>query len=191
VPHEKFDLSRLERLNDESRFKALDPRVLWAALDTPAPDVIVEIGAGTGLFASRFAAMAPQATVYAVDMEPEMVAWMSDNRPEVATGALIPLLSSETAVPLPDGCADVVMMLNVHHELAKPDTTYAQAARLLRSGGRILVADWSPEAVQERPPVHVRATAAQLAAALTGSGFKDVIVHEGLPSHCLVTASQA
>ena len=86
MPHEKFDLSRLERLNDESRFKALDPRVLWAALDTPAPDVIVEIGAGTGLFASRFAAMAPQATVYAVDMEPEMVAWMSDNRPEVATG---------------------------------------------------------------------------------------------------------
>ena len=35
--------------------------------------MIVEIGAGTGLFAARFARMAPGAIVYAVDLEPAMV----------------------------------------------------------------------------------------------------------------------
>ena len=37
---------------------------------SPEPSVIVEIGAGTGLFAGRFAAMAPDAKVFAVDTEP-------------------------------------------------------------------------------------------------------------------------
>lgn len=188
--HEKFEIARLEQLNDESRFETLDPDILWDALAMDDPAITVEIGAGTGLFASRFAAMVPGSIVYAVDMEPAMVRWMSDNRPEVAAGALIPVLSTETAIPLSDESADAVYMLNLHHELAEPEATYSEAFRLLRRGGRVLVADWTPEADQDRPPRHLRATPEQLAAALSAAGFQEVAIDHRLPSHSLVTATR-
>lgn len=190
MAHEKFDIANLELLNDESRFDSLDPDALWEALAMEDPAVTVEIGAGTGLFASRFAAMVPGSIVYAADMEPAMVEWMTENRPEVAGGAIIPVLSTETSVPLSDGSADAVYMLDLHHELAEPAATYAEAARLLRSGGRILVADWSPDAEQDRPLRRLRPASSTLAQALSDAGFVEVTIHEGFPSHSLVTATR-
>ena len=187
---EKFDLSRMDRLNDPARFEGMDPDELWAALALPDPAVIVEIGAGTGLFACRFAEMSPTSIVYAVDMEPAMVEWMRENRAEVAKGVLVPVLSTETTVPLSDESADAVIMLNVHHELAEPGVTYAEAARLLRPGGRVLVADFSPEAPGDRPPRHVRVSAQGLEETLASAGFIGVEAHDGLPSYSLLTATK-
>ena len=53
MPYEKFDVSRLERLNDTARFEYLDPAVIWSAAGVDDAGVIVEIGAGTGLFSEH------------------------------------------------------------------------------------------------------------------------------------------
>lgn len=190
MPHMKFDLAKLEKLNDTRRFEDLIPEVMWEALALHMPEVIVEIGAGTGLFSARFAAMAPGATVYAVDVAPAMLDWMAANRPEVAAGTVVPVLSEESSVPLFDEMADAVVMVNLHHELADPHSTYAEAKRLVRPGGRILVADWAPRQTPKGPPLGVRATEEQLVAALMMAGFTDVVVHRSLPNHSLVTGTK-
>lgn len=190
MPHEKFNVSRLERLNDPARFEYLDPEVMWSALAVPDPSALVEIGAGTGLFSCRFAEFAPDADVYAVDIEPTMVRWMLENRPASECARLHPVLSQETTVPLPTGEADAVVMINLHHELADPVATYAEALRLLRIGGRLLVADYTPEAEGEGPPAHVRASAEEIQAALGKVGFADIERHPGLPRHSLITAEK-
>ena len=190
VPHLKFDLAKLEKLNDPRRFDDLIPDVMWGALDVSAPRVVVEIGAGTGLFAARFASMTPEATFYAVDMEPAMIEWMRANRPEVAAGWMVPVLSEESSVPLDDGIADAVVMVNLHHELATPQATYAEAARLLHAGGRIMVADWAPRETPKGPPLAVRATEQEIADVMAGAGFADVASHEGLPHHSLLTGTK-
>ncbi len=188
VPHLKFDTAKLERLNDPGRFDSLIPDVMWAALGDPPAETIVEIGAGTALFSAEFAKRAPGATVIAVDIEPVMIEWMTANRPEVAQGRVVPLLATETAVPLPDASADVVAMINLHHELVDPVATYTEALRLLRPGGRLLVADWAARDTGGGPPLAVRITEADLVALLAGSGFENVTAHGGLPKHSLVTA---
>lgn len=193
MAHQKFDIAKLERLNDPGRFDTMIPEVMWSALGSPNPDVIVEIGAGTGLFAEQFALFAPHATVYAVDMAPEMIAWMAEHRAGIASDAdgaprLVPLLSTETAVPLPDGVADLVVMLNVHHELADPAETYAEAHRLLRPGGQVLVVDWATHETPKGPPQAIRAPESVLAKILAGAGFGDVESHAGLVWHSLLTA---
>lgn len=187
MPHEKFDVSKLERLNDPARFEYLDPDAMWAALGSPRPSNIVEIGAGTGVFACRFAELAPEAEVYAVDVEPAMVRWMLENCALSACGRLHPMLSRETVVPLPTGESDLVVMINLHHELADPPATYAEALRLLRIGGQLLVADWAPGA-QGGPPSHVRVDAEQIARVASRVGFESVETHDTLPYHSLVTA---
>lgn len=186
----KFDLAKLERLNDPGRFETLDPELMWRALGEPDPKTIVEVGAGTGLFAAKFVELAPQATVYAADIEPTMVEWMRANREQVAVGRLLPVLAEESFVPLPDGVADLVVMINLHHELVDKEASYAEALRLLRPAGQLLVADWAPVETPKGPPLAVRSSVADVVATIEGAGFAEVRSHSGLPYAWLVTGSR-
>jgi SAM-dependent methyltransferase len=188
MAHEKFEVADLERLNDEGRFKIMPPEVMWRALGDPNPKAIVDIGAGTGLFSCRFAELAPDAEVYAIDIEPSMVRWMVEHRPAHLCRRLHPLLGKEATVPLGTGEADLVVMMNLHHELADPDANYREALRLLDVGGQILVVDWAPGAQGEKPPQHIRASPELIAEALSVAGFESVTVHPDLPSHSMLTA---
>ena len=188
MPHEKFDLSKSDRLNDPARFELLPPGLLWEALGAPHPRTIIDIGAGTGLFACRFAELAPEADVYAVDVEPAMVRWMLEHRSLAECGHLHPLLGKETVVPLATGEADLVIMINLHHELAEPLNSYREAIRLLRIDGQLLLADWAADGEPGGPPAHVRATAEQISALLSAVGFHEIVSHPGLRRHTLLTA---
>lgn len=188
MAHQKFDPTKIARLDDVGRFETMRPEVMWEALGSPQPQSIVEIGAGTGLFSERFAALAPQATVYAADIEVPMLDWMREHRQGVAEGRVIPVRSEETEVPLPDESFDLVVMLNLHHELANPAEIYSEAWRLLRSGGQILVVDWAAIQTPKGPPMAIRATAEQLEGFLGRAGFSAIVSHEdALPWHNLVT----
>ncbi len=191
VAHLKFDIAKLEKLNDTARFEQLPPDVFWRALGEPVDaHSIVEIGAGTGLFAAEFARLASAAIVHAADTEQTMVDWMTENRPEVAGGRIRPILSAETHVPLPDEIADVVYMINLHHELADPDATYADAFRLLGPDGRLLVVDWAPIDTPKGPPQAVRAAPETIRAQLLKAGFTGVRLLDDLPWHSMLTADK-
>ncbi len=186
----KFDPAKLEKLNDPRRFESLSPEVMWSALGEPDPQVLVEIGGGTGLFAARFAATAPQATIFLCDAEEAMLDWARANRSEVAEERIVLVRSSERHVPLDDECADIVYMINVHHELADPEPIYSEAHRLTRAGGMVMVVDWAPIETPKGPPLSVRASAEVLANHLRSAGFTMVTRHEGLPWHSLLTGAK-
>lgn len=188
MSHVKFDMSKLEKLNDPGRFESLNPDVMWTALGSPRPTTIVDLGAGTGLFSAKFAELSGSETVYAVDMEQRMLDWMRDNLPLAAAGRLVPILSTETSVPLADGIADLVTMINLHHELADKGATYAEALRLLSGGGQLLVVDWARRETPKGPPQSVRQTPEEVTQLLVTIGFQQAESHGGLPWHWMVTA---
>jgi ubiquinone/menaquinone biosynthesis C-methylase UbiE len=191
MAHLKFDVAKIAKLDDPGRFETMSPEVMWTALGNPSPEVIIEIGAGTGLFSAKFAEMAPGASVYAVDTETVMLDWMREHRPEVAAGRIIPVLSEETTVPLGDGQAQLVAMLNLHHELALPEALYGEALRMLVPGGQLLVVDWAPIETPKGPPLAIRASANEIVELLATVGFASVRAHDGaLPWHWLVTATR-
>lgn len=186
----KFNMDKLERLNDPGRFETLPPDVFWEALGAPRGEaVFVEIGAGTGLFASAFVSRSPDVIVYAADMADQMLEWMQFNRPEVAENRIFPVKASETGLPLPDAMADGLYMINLHHELAEPQASYAEALRLLKPGGRLLVVDWAPRETPKGPPQEIRVQPDELQRIVEGAGFADVRVDlDALPWHTMLTA---
>ncbi len=192
MAHLKFDMARLERLNDPGRFDSLPPEIFFSVLGgLDDARTIVEIGAGTGLFAAAFARRAPEAIVYAADTAVEMLDWMRVNRHEVAQGRISPVKAEETSVPLGDGIADVVYMINIHHELADPPASYAEALRLLKPGGRLLVVDWALRDTPKGPPQEVRVSGEDLAALLRDAGFVGVAIDETtLVWHLIATATR-
>lgn len=187
----RFDPAKLDRLNDVGRLIDLVPDAMWRAFGTPNAETVVEIGAGTGMFAREFAERMSGGTVYAVDSEPVMLDWMRDHPSADAPASIVVTDADASRIPLPDGIADLVYTVNLHHELDDPAGMLAEAQRLLRDGGTVAVVDWKREATPKGPPMEHRVDATEIALQLAAAGFDDITGHDVLAYHNVVTGIAA
>jgi ubiquinone/menaquinone biosynthesis C-methylase UbiE len=179
----KFDPSKLAKLNDPKRFKLLNPEVIWAKADLRDPEVLVDIGAGTGFFALPFSKKLKAGKVYACDISEDMIAWMENNLSMESRGVIIPLKMEESSVPLPDGIADLIYMINLHHELEDQVMVIKESLRLLRDKGKLIIIDWKKEETPEGPPLVIRVTEETIERQMLACGFTNIKKHAVLPYH--------
>jgi SAM-dependent methyltransferase len=101
--------------------------------------VIADVGAGTGALLDVIGAASPTARVAGLDASPEMlrVARARRGAPAIVADAL--------ALPLADEIADAVILAYVLFHLADPARAVAEAARVLRRGGRLGSITWAWE----------------------------------------------
>jgi ubiquinone/menaquinone biosynthesis C-methylase UbiE len=185
----RFDPKKIASLNDVARLEDLVPDAMWDAFGVPDARVAVEVGAGTGMFAREFAArMDPAGVVHAVDAEPAMTAWMREHLHETGGARIEVVDACAEALPFEDGMADLVYMINLHHELDDVDAALAEAKRVLRPGGAIGIVDWKREPTPKGPPLERRAGAGTIARDLERAGFEDVRVVPVLRYHDVVAA---
>ena len=148
----------------------------------------MELGAGTGMFATAIAERLPDSEVYAVDISQEMIDWMREHLQDDVRERVTPILAEARSLPLSDDSVDLVTMIDVHHEFDDPHAALREARRVLRAGGTVLIADWKPEPMPKGPPVEHRVSEETIRNDLTLAGLVDVTTHPGLPFHTLVTA---
>lgn len=106
-----------------------------------APAAVLEIGCGTGSVALRLAAALPGAAITALDADPEA---LDIARSKPGASRVVWRSGSATALELPDASVDAVVASLLLHHLGREDKlrALAEAARVLRPGGRIHIADW-------------------------------------------------
>jgi ubiquinone/menaquinone biosynthesis C-methylase UbiE len=170
----------LDRPDRESREQP--ERVLDALHLTPQMTV-ADVGAGTGYFTLR---MAPRvARVIATDLQPQMLDLLRARLGGTANVQLIQAGDHDAA--LPAGCCDVVLMVDVYHELADPPAIVGGIAHALRRGGRLVLVEYRGEdpAVAIKP--EHKMTLAQLKLELAGLHFRFVESNEMLPDQRIVT----
>ena len=180
----KFDISRLERLRDPERLETMNPDKIWAVLvDGLIINTLVDIGVGIGFFAIPFARKIKRGKVYGCDLHPEMLKYLEAAMEKEGVDNIEPVRCGEVEVPLEDGIADVVMMVNLHHELDFRDRSLAECRRLLRSGGKVAVIDWKPIQTEHGPPMEIRIPPEQVLEELTAAGFQRTAEHDIMPNH--------
>jgi ArsR family transcriptional regulator len=145
-----------------------------------APLTVADLGCGTGQISE---ALAPYATrVVAVDGSPEMLqaARLRLDRyanVEVREGAL-------EALPIESGTLDVAIASLVLHHQPDPARVLAEAARVLKPNGRVLVVDMLPhertEYQQQMGHVWLGFSEEAMRRHLTAAGFTQ-IKFQGLP----------
>ena len=114
---------------------------LAASMAGPLDGHVVDLAAGTGALASAMVRRTPRlGDLTLVDGSPAMLGRARARLRTVAPAARF-IVADVRAVPLPDGCADLVTMGYLLHLLDPPSRTraLAEAHRLLRPGGRLVV----------------------------------------------------
>lgn len=133
-------LEREEREREERGDLLLRELALKPGMD------VMDVGAGTGYYARRIAVLVgPKGKVFAIDVQPEMVEMLNRVTKKTEFGNIKPILGTEKSVTLPDGVADLAIMVDVYHELEFPSEMLASITRALRPGGRVVFVEYRAE----------------------------------------------
>ncbi len=183
--NKKFNPKKLRKLNNPQRLKDIPVKFILKNLGLEQSDILVEIGAGTAFFSIAFLQQFKPSTLYACDTSQTMLEWIKEN--VVSTYPSIhPIQNKETSVPLDNAIADLVFMINLHHEMSDPEKILDEAFRILKPGGKILVIDWKKMAMPEGPPTNIRCAAEDVKNQINTSGFMHVQLSNKLEKHFLV-----
>ena len=108
--------------------------------------VVADFGAGSGYYTERIArAVGPTGKVLAVDLQPEMLE-MVGRRAKKAGLTNIELVRSTPEDPrLPTGTVDLILMVDVYHELAAPQRVLRAMKAALSPRGRIAILEFRKE----------------------------------------------
>jgi precorrin-6B methylase 2 len=132
----------LERPRRESEEQ---PQKLIAALNLQPTDVIADIGAGTGYFSFRMAALVPKGKVLAVDAQPEMVEILTLLKEENHAANVEPQLGELADPHLAPASIDLALMVDAYHEFEYPREMMTAIAQALKPNGRIVLAEYRGE----------------------------------------------
>ncbi len=108
--------------------------------------VVADIGAGTGYIARRMATeIGPRGTVFAVDVQPEMVEMLRTSALKAKLPQIRPVLGTTQDVTLAPASIDLAILVDVYHELEYPREVLASLVRALRPGGRVVFVEYRAE----------------------------------------------
>lgn len=147
-------------------------------------NVVADLGAGTGYFTRRLAkAVAPTGLVYAVDIQPEMIALLKGNMEKAGIRNVVPVLSEGDDPKLAEESLDWVLLVDVYHELQQPKAMLARMREALKPAGRVALVEYRLEGLTA---LHIREehrmSTAQVLAEWEPAGFRLVKLHEFLPT---------
>ncbi|QEH36673.1 Demethylmenaquinone methyltransferase [Aquisphaera giovannonii] len=135
---ESYDRCILQWLLFGPSHRALIRRIRAVAADRPFR--VLDVGCGTGLFASRIRAAMPEAEVVGIDLVPEMLA-KGRRRWEFLADNVIPVRGDSERLPFASGTFDFVTCANSFHHYPNQERAVQEMQRVLRPGGRLLIID--------------------------------------------------
>jgi SAM-dependent methyltransferase len=170
-----------KRLDNPARDANQKPEEVIRALALRPDAVIADIGAGTGYFASHLARSVPQGTVYAVDIDPQMVRLLKELAAREELTNLVPIQSvpDDPMLPVP---VDLALMANVYQAISDREGYVRALRRKLTPTGRLAILSARPGAGGGSPE-RLRYPSEQIKVELERSGYLLVEEHGFLPNH--------
>ena len=130
----------IKRLERPERIPGLRVDAVIAALDLQPGMVIADIGAGTGAFTIPFArAVAPSGSVYAVDIWPELLKYISAKAAGEKVSGIETVLASRDDPMLPKGVVDIAFFHDVFHNTNDRQAYLRTLVAELKPTGRIAI----------------------------------------------------
>ena len=166
------------------------PDEVVAALAFRSGDRVADIGAGSGYFTRRISkAVGPSGDVLAIDIAPDVLEYLEARlRREGLANVRVQRVTADDP-QLPPGGVDTILMVDTLHYV-KDRATYAKKLRAgLAPGGRVVVVDFVPKSLEERPwgpPPEQKMSREEVDQAMADAGLAPARVHEFLTEQFFV-----
>jgi ubiquinone/menaquinone biosynthesis C-methylase UbiE len=175
-------LERAERIEEEA------PQAAVRVLQIPKGATVADIGAGTGYMTMLLAtAVGVDGRVYANDLQPQMIEMLRRRLATARVANVTPVLGEVDDPKLPAAALDLVLMVDVYHELSRPQTMLRRIRVALRPSGRLVLLEYR----KEDPSIPIRfehkMSVGEAKMELEAEGFVLSTVDESLPrQHILI-----
>jgi len=93
----------------------------------------------------RISRVVPQGTVYAVDIQPAMLAIIEQHKRQLKANNVITVQGTETDPRLPARAVDVVLLVDAYHEFAYPREMMEHIVTSLKPGGYVIQIEYRGE----------------------------------------------
>ncbi len=174
-------LERSSRQEEENTQKLINN------MDLQADDVVADIGAGSGYHVFRMAPRVPEGTVYAVDIQDEMLVALRRKKKELGVENVEVVKGSDQDINIPASTLDKVLMVDVYHELEFPVEMMASVKKALKKNGEVFLIEYRGE--DQSVPIKKlhKMTEKQAVREMKAAGFKLKENIGNLPwQHCMI-----
>ncbi len=181
----------IDWLEREEREREENTSLLLKNLAVKPGMVIADIGAGSGYHSALLSKMVGSGKVFAVDVEPEMITYLNKRIKQEKLSRIVPVLSTEQKVSLPENTIDMMLLVDVYHEFSYPyEMALSMRAALKRGGKLVLVEFRSEDSTVPIKTIH-KMSEAQAIKELKAAGFAFDKNIDNLPwQHCMVFTKQ-
>jgi len=174
-------LERDNREDEEAPSKAI------ALLDLKPNAVIADIGAGSGYYSFRIAKKYPSSKALAVDIQQEMLNYITSKAAAEKITNVVPHLGSIKSIQMPPETIDAALFVDAYHEFSHPYEMMTSIFNALRPGGIVYLLEYRAE----DPKVPIKSlhkmTQAQAKKEMNLVGFNWVETKNDLPwQHFLI-----
>jgi predicted methyltransferase len=166
--------------DDPARDAWQKPHEVIQALQLQPDAVVADIGAGTGYFSMRLAHMVPQGKVYAVDAEPDMVAYLKRRAGEAKLANVHAVQATADSPRLPEK-VDVILLVDVYHHIGNRARYFSRLRESLKRGGRLAIVDFRMDAPMG-PEKSARVSPDVVKRELKEAGYTLAAEHDFLPN---------
>lgn len=183
--------TRRFRADDPERRAWQDAEKILTSIGLSEGMVFVDVGCGEGYFAVPASRrVGPGGKVFAVDINAEAVARLQEQAKKEGLDNLVLDVNEAENTLFCDGCADIVFFGIDLHDFRDPAQVLANAAVMLKPGGRLVDLDWKDLPMEFGPPPEKRFSVAKAKYLIESAGFSVLSVQDAGPCHYLIIAIQ-
>lgn len=163
----------------------------WLAV--PAGAAVADLGCGNGYHTLPLAAaVGATGKVFAVELQPEMLVLLQKRAAGKQLENVVLVESTVDDPKLPKQSCDLVLLVDVYHELSHPVTVMGHVREALRPGGRVVLVEFRAEDPEVPIKPEHKMTKAQVVREMAAHGFALADAFDGLPwQHAMAFAPAA
>lgn len=129
------------------------PEALVGELRIAPDETVVDLGTGTGYFVGHLAHAVPHGRVIAVDVEPNLLAYV-EKRVTAAKLTNVVTRLAEKHDPKLDERIDLVLVVDTYHHIGQRSDYFRRLATKLTDRGRVVIVDFRIGKLPVGPPDH-------------------------------------
>jgi ubiquinone/menaquinone biosynthesis C-methylase UbiE len=174
-PAHTFDPAQWRKLESPERRERMNPVLLAEVMGLTGAEVVLDIGVGTGFFAEEIAGRCLR--LIGLDHSDDM---LNVFRGKEVFGKLenVELKTAKADdLPFDDDSIDLVMHVNLFHEVGDVKKFHGEIRRVVKPGGRLFCVDWHARVTNGGPPLDHRVSIADALEMINRDLFSDIVEH--------------